>query len=37
MKSKSADLEINKAKDRGNNSDVNVITIVAVKMKNNNE
>ena len=37
MKSKTADLEINEANDRGNNSKVNLITIAAVKIKNNNE
>ena len=37
MKSKSVDLEINKANNRDNNSHVNLITIAAVKIKNNNE
>ena len=37
MKSKSVDLEINKANDKGNNSNVNLITIAVVKIKNNNE
>ena len=37
MKSKSVDLEINKANNRDNNSNVNLITIAAVKIKNNNE
>ena len=37
MKIKSVDLEINKTNDRGNNSNVKVITRAAVKIKNNNE
>ena len=37
MKSISVDLEINKANNRDNNSNVNLITIAAVKIKNNNE
>ena len=37
MKSKGVDLEINKANDRDNNSNVNLITIAAVKIKNNKE
>ena len=37
MKSKSVDLEINKANNRDNNSNVNLITLAAVKIKNNNE
>ena len=37
MKSKSVDLEINEANDKDNNSNVNLINIVAVKIKNNIE
>ena len=37
MKIESVDLEINKTKDRDNNSNVNLITRAAVKIKNNNE
>ena len=37
MKSKSVDLEMNEANDRDNNSNVNLITRAAVKIKNNNE
>ena len=37
MKCKSADLEINKANDSDINSNINLITIAAVKIKNNNE
>ena len=37
MKSKGVDLEINKANNRDNNSNVNLITIAAVKIKNNKE
>ena len=35
MKSKSVDLEINEANDRDNNSNVYLITIAAVKIKEN--
>ena len=37
MKIESEDLEINKTNDRDNNSNVNLITRAAVKIKNNNE
>ena len=37
MKIESVDLEINKTNDRDNNSNVNLITRAAVKIKNNNE
>ena len=37
MKWKSADLEINEANDSDINSNINLITIAAVKIKNNNE
>ena len=37
MKSKSIDLEINEANDRDNNSNVNLITTAAVKIKINNK
>ena len=37
MKSKSVDLEINKANDRYNNSNINLITIATVEIQNNNE
>ena len=36
MKSKSVDLEINEANDRDNNSNVYLIIIAAVKIKENN-
>ena len=37
MKIESVDIEINKTNDRDNNSNVNLITRAAVKIKNNNE
>ena len=37
MKIESVDLEINKTNDRDNNSNVNLITRAAVKIKNDNE
>ena len=37
MKIESVDLEINKTNDRDNNSNFNLITRAAVKIKNNNE
>ena len=37
MKCKSADLEINEANDSDINGNINLITIAAVKIKNNNE
>ena len=37
MKSKIVDLESNEANARDNNSNVNLITIAAMKIKNNNE
>ena len=37
MKSISVDLEIKEANDRDNNSNVNLITIAAMKINDNNE
>ena len=37
IESKSVELEVNKANDSDINSNVNLITIAAVKIKNNNE
>ena len=37
LKSKSVDLEINEANDRDNNTNVNLTTIVTVKIENNSE
>ena len=37
MKSKRVDLEINKANDRYNNININLITIATVEIQNNNE
>ena len=37
IKSANVNLEINEANYRDNNSNVNLITIAAVKIKNNNE